>query len=107
MSHMENDFTGKRNVAAVCGTFFSVLFVLELILPERLSPPYDPRDVDARAVELGFIVLWVALALVLGFIGLRSKSRPFHLLSLFSVLLTLAFVLIIAVTLAAARLLNG
>jgi hypothetical protein len=82
-----------RKVAAVSSAFFSVLFVFELV--PRLSPPYNPGDVHGRAMEIICIVLWVVLALVLGFIGLHNKSRPFHMLSLFSVTLTFVFVLIL------------
>ena len=97
---MENDFSGARKVAAVSGAFFSVLFVFELVRP-RLYPSYDPSDVFGQAIDLVWIVLWAVLAVILGFIGLRSKSRPYHLLSLFSVTLTLVFVIILT----AARLL--
>ena len=97
---MENDFSNARKVAAISGAFFAVLFAFELVRP-RLNPPYDPRDVHGQAIDLVWIVVWAVLALVLGFIGLRSKSRPYHLLSLFSVTLTLVFVIILT----AARLL--
>ena len=91
---MENDFSSARKVAAVSGAFFSVLFVFELVRP-RLNPPYDPRDVYGQAIDLVWIVVWAVLALVLGFIGLHGKSRPYHLLSLFSVTLTFMFVIIL------------
>ena len=101
MNGMENESSSAGKVAALSSAFFSAVFAFELVRP-RPSPPYDPSDVHGQAVELAWIVLWAAVSLVLGLIGLHNKSRPFHLLSLFSVTLTFVFVIILT----AARLLG-
>jgi hypothetical protein len=102
MNFMKNSAPTGQHGAAVFGTLSSALFVFELVRP-RLNPPYDPSDVHGIAEEMIFVVVLATIALVLGFIGLRSESRACRYLALFSIVLTIAVVLVGIV----ARLTNG